>query len=425
LDPEKILPGNEHRIALQGKIVQALATDDWTEVESAFDSAEHHGGLIIGDKSGRRWEKVNGKIDFETRYQIASESKHIAATCIYRLIARGILSLDAKPSDYFDFWPTAGNGSKVTLEHLLGFTAGFARDDPEGWGFTGGCARPPSDERSTQPDWDTCVRQLAGDTFPFSPGESFQYGPWHLTVAGAMALAASGKPRTEAAWIELLTDEVFSALGLAQPEYPPVERDILGDYANYGPSAFPDLSGGLSMSGYEYETFAHAFMFGGFLPPRLLTNMIADHSTNVTEYLPMFAKGQIRSERFLSWGFYRYAQGMWLACDDGARSAIEEPDFNMSDVDAICGSDPIPQIRHSVGGFGMYVWYDFTNAYYGVFVHSWAVELMQRLALVIIVDLILSVVLCVGCLRSWRARSKELGLRHDARGRGLRRRRRR
>ena len=67
---------------------------------------------------------------------------------------------------------------------------------------------------------------IAEDAFPYAPGASFQYSPWHMAVAGAMALKALGQPRTEEAWVQVLNDELFAPLGLAPPEC--LERELLG-----------------------------------------------------------------------------------------------------------------------------------------------------------------------------------------------------
>merc|ERR1719478_247972 len=108
--------------------------------------------------------------------------------------------------------------------------------------------------------------------------------------------------------------------------------------------------------------------------------MIKDRCTNVTEVLPSFGNKDLFAE-ILMMGMYHYAQGMWVVCDASVDYSInrrnekggrnENPGVSYSEIRTLCGTDPLPQIRHSVGIFGMYVWYDFTHKYYGVFVHNW------------------------------------------------------
>ena len=80
------------------------------------------------------------------------------------------------------------------MSHLLSFTTGFSamtydkRSDV-------GCARPPN-----QPNWNDCVREIAAKPRTHAPGRSFLYGPWHLVVAGAVALRAAGRPLRRDAW---------------------------------------------------------------------------------------------------------------------------------------------------------------------------------------------------------------------------------
>jgi hypothetical protein len=113
------------------------------------------------------------------------------------------------------------------------------------------------------------------------------------------------------------------------------------------------------MSAYEKEKLAHAFMFGDLLSADLRDTMIENRCENVTDnnFYPVF--GNPNLTLVVSAGMYHYAQGMWVTCDSASEWALEnlEENSTMEQFNAQCGVDPTPIIRHSVGVFGMYVWY--------------------------------------------------------------------
>jgi CubicO group peptidase (beta-lactamase class C family) len=82
------------------------------------------------------WCKAYGYSDLElkvpvtaqTRFNVASISKSLNATCVFKLVEQGKLSLDKDIRDYLKTWTFPDNkysmGKKITLANLLSHTAG-------------------------------------------------------------------------------------------------------------------------------------------------------------------------------------------------------------------------------------------------------------------------------------------------------------
>eukprot|EP00942_MAST-04A_sp_MAST-4A-sp1_P004240 g4240.t1 len=246
------MPGDSVRRDIQQDIINSLRSNDFSAVETSFKYP--NAGLIIGDKSGIRFETTNGWIGLDTNYgAIASQTKIVTTTVIMRIAARkdNTLSLDSNPRDFFpDIWPD--DGHNLTLAHLMSFTTGFTKDMSFTTGFkNAGCARESAPD---QPEWKACIEQIANISRPFEPGTSYLYGPWHLVVAAGMAQAAVGRPLTSSGWAETMRVEFYEPAGISKegddyPGIPPV-----------GKGTFPDFGAGFAMNARSTSKFMHAFV---------------------------------------------------------------------------------------------------------------------------------------------------------------------
>ena len=113
--------------------------------------------------------------------------------------------------------------------------------------------RPPD-----QPSWPACVREIAELERSHAPGESFNYGGWHLVLASAAALRAAGRPLTTDAWIRTVREEVFEPSGVKmEPNYAGYRWDFPPFFPWYGSwfeeddAAFPDVGAGMVISGRQ------------------------------------------------------------------------------------------------------------------------------------------------------------------------------
>jgi len=247
-------------------------------------------------------------------------------------------------------------------EHLLAFTTGFSQD------IEPGCARVNDEE---QPSWQACVDEISQLPLVFDPGESFLYGPWHFVVAAAITHRALGRDLTKKAWIASVREEVFAPAGIQGPPvfcglnsdapggYPIIGSWYLGSFEG---EHYPDFSGGLCMSGHDLCRFQQHLLFD----EPILEDFTRDRTANVKTF-KLFERTKFENAA----GFWHYAQGAWITCDAAAESSTN----GIEAANELCGKSPTPRVLHSVGFWGAYAWIDLTNNYYGVFVHSWAVDL--------------------------------------------------
>ena len=367
-------PGDLIRRELQDDIVSALQSGSWSKVQSGFESidAAANSALLIGDARGDQWELARGWINLDDEYAIASESKMIASLTVYRVMQHSNLTLDSSPAEFFESW----EGSEdLTLEHLLAFTSGFTGSDDGSCAFNGG----------GETGWAKCVDELAALDRGV-PGAAFNYGSWHLVVACAMAQRALDRPLSSAAWERTVKEE----LGLEAVNYDGIASDIPESMPFFGQwywdtrEAFPGFAHGMRMSGRQYAKVLKSLQFEGLLDG---TNFGGSTETYSLYGLAAFVldrtaevewQGDLGGNAGLDIGTWHYAQGAWLACDAASEAANSEGKLGSSDgvaASELCGAVPTPHVVHSFGLWGAYFWMDLTNDYYGIFVHSSAIDM--------------------------------------------------
>ncbi|MEP7323773.1 MAG: serine hydrolase, partial [Saprospiraceae bacterium] len=90
------------------------------------------GCVLVAEKSNIIYKKGFGKANFEwnipnttdTKFEIASISKHITAIIILQLVEEGKLKLEGKITDYYPGYPKE-DGDHITLQQLLLHTSGL------------------------------------------------------------------------------------------------------------------------------------------------------------------------------------------------------------------------------------------------------------------------------------------------------------
>ena len=402
--PWENYPGNDLRVSLQTDIISALSTSEWFQIDEKYASLKTpNSALLIGDARGELWSKQHGSIKLDETVPMASQSKIIAALAIYGLMRKsnGTLTLSTRPSQFIAAWPRSGNAGNVTLSHLLSFTTGFKRMD---FLRDPGCARDSSmvllwvyhSENSN--NWESCLNEIAGYTIEYPPGTSFQYGPWHLFTAAGMAMRATGKPLTKDAWIQVVTEEVFEPAGITvTPKY---------GTATWNNPNMPDFSGGLEMSARQWQKIMHQLQFGNLLSQEEFKHFTADHTAQVERQVQSFPYST-----FYLLGGWHYAHGHWRVCDALAADSMKEEYkdkkkvYSWTEANEICGfklrhssSGPLPNVHHSFGIFGSYVWMDLTNDYYGIYIqyHN-PFQVFERGTIIILVVYTLAVLVSIIC----------------------------
>ena len=363
------MPGDSLRRKLHEDILLSLNTNDFTQVEENFDYP--HGGLLIGNSKGIQYETSNGWIDNDTPYQIASQSKLLSALAIFQVTQRipPPLTLNSTVQEFFPSWPNSD--AKINLSHFLSFTSGIHYDTLPG------CAR----ETETQISWEDCITEIGHLQFPYPPGSSFNYGPWHLVVAAGMVQKALGRELTHEGWALTVREGVFEPAGVTVAEggtghYPGVDQ-----FGSENQNSFPDFSGGMKLSGRVYGKIMEKLYFGELLSSTALTEFDFDRTkhVNAESWNPAGVGGMRGSLT----GFWHYSFGHWIACDElaevsyypeGKTISIPPGGFDNDELERCEFQEEDQYVLHSVGLWGFYAWVDKRNEYYGVFVSSWPIN---------------------------------------------------
>ena len=291
------------------------ATDPWQSVVSALDNDSIADlALIVGDASGEVFRYEKGGFSVVGEYPIASASKWLTSATVLALIEQGLMSLDDRPQQYLSFWSDDPQDprSRITLEQLLSFTAGFHRG-PGNAGCIGGEAYSIL----------SCVEELHAQGVDAEPGTTYFYGPTHMQVAAAMAEVTTGQSWSEVVRLTLVEDLRLSA--------------ATGFSGNN-----PRASGSAVSSAVDYAEFLRAQLAGEFLGNSLDT-LIAERLSNVT----VVSRPATVDDNGVDW---YYGLGVWRECD---QSAWDENCANSRRVS-------------SPGLFGWYPWLDLDLGYYAV-----------------------------------------------------------
>lgn len=189
-------------------------------------------GLAIYDRSGTLiYQRMYGDFSADRRVAIASASKMVAGTVIFRLIDAGYLSLDSTTAEVLGW---SGDQGAITLRHLLSFTSGL----------------PPEQLCTIQINIDLadCVEVIEQQSLVAPPGTLFEYGSTHLHVAARMAEVQVG-----ATWNDIFRTQLAAPLALTGVEFYTHPRQGQG-------TTNPLIAGGMRASMNEYARILH-FVF--------------------------------------------------------------------------------------------------------------------------------------------------------------------
>lgn len=192
-------------------------------------------GLIVGQRDQVLIERYFGTYRAETRVQIASAGKWLAAATIAALVDEGRLHWD----DPADKWVPGLGGSmaRATLRQLLSHTAGYPDYQPAG---------RPRDHYPTLAQSVAHIAPLAPDA---NPGTRFRYGGLSLQVAGRMAERATGQD-----WEKLFQTRIARPLGMVATGFTPVPDE---------PGFSPMLGGSAHTTLRDYARFLQMIAAGG------------------------------------------------------------------------------------------------------------------------------------------------------------------
>lgn len=192
--------------------------DDLAEQIPELLARHHVPGLAIGvcDRSGVLWAKGFGATRAEggrpvtpsTMFSIQSCSKMYTAAVVMLAVERGLVGLDRPITAYLPEFTVNScfegpAQDKITLRHLLGHTAGFTHEAPEGSNFLIGAGSFPAHCRSISDTW-----------LRFPVGHHCEYSNLGIDLAGwAVArLAGAAFPEVARRWL-------FAPLGLSRTTF--------------------------------------------------------------------------------------------------------------------------------------------------------------------------------------------------------------
>jgi CubicO group peptidase (beta-lactamase class C family) len=259
-----------------GNLGYAAPTDKWEPLRSGIEAwaaldLDAKFSVHVGDETGNLFTYVSPGFTTKTEMQGASLSKWPSAIMISGLVNDGTMSYDDPAHKYLDWWTKdpSDSRSKVTLRHLLSFTSGYMSDSMSGCGYGG--------------EFSECAKKLYENSkHKAAPGTQWAYLSCHLQFAGAMAVAASGKP------IYDLFDEYL---------YKPF--NMTG--TSWNPRRNPSMAGGITTTAADFDNLLHRLLTYKVLPKAVLDQMETDYSQP-----PVEPSGD-------GW-FGHYAMGHWWEC---------------------------------------------------------------------------------------------------------------
>lgn len=211
--------------------------DRYVENE-AFSGAllvEGRGEVLLEAARGfaHRGFRIPNRVD--TRFDTASVTKLFTAAAAFRLVDRGLLSLDERVSDMVDLSGTR-IPAEVTIRHCLTHSSGIADDADEEAGEDYEeiwKARPCYMVRSTR----DFLPQFAHKEPLFRPGERVRYNNCAFVLAGLAMEERSGL-----SYRELVAREVFGPAGMERTVFAARDEAEVPDLAE-GYATVLDLDG--------------------------------------------------------------------------------------------------------------------------------------------------------------------------------------
>ncbi|HWI86525.1 MAG TPA: alpha/beta fold hydrolase [Sphingomonas sp.] len=192
--------------------------------------------VIVGGGNRVLLERYFGTYRADTRVQIASAGKWLAAATIAALVDEGKLRWDDPAGKWIP--ELSGPMARATLRQLLSHTAGYPDYQP---------ADRPRDHYASLAESVANIVPLVPDA---NPGEKFRYGGLAMQVAGRMAERATGQD-----WDRLFQTRIAKPLGMVATGFTPVP-----DEAGFSPM----LGGSAHTILTDYARFLRMIAGGGF-----------------------------------------------------------------------------------------------------------------------------------------------------------------
>jgi CubicO group peptidase (beta-lactamase class C family) len=180
------------------------------------------GGPIFSYAGGLAHRGHGVPVTDDTRFGVASITKHVTAIAALQLVERGLLALDTPVVEILPPGqrPTALT-REHTLHHLLSHTSGLANyhddDDPTLASFIANWDRIPTYRIRRPADMLPLFVDLPAVA---RPGEEVRYNDAAFVLAGLVIEAVTGRP-----WSEMVSDAVFRPAGMTDTGLEALDAD--------------------------------------------------------------------------------------------------------------------------------------------------------------------------------------------------------
>jgi CubicO group peptidase (beta-lactamase class C family) len=262
-------------------------------------------GVIAAERTGGMADRGLGlACTPQTRFQIASVSKHFTAAAVLLLASQSQLSLEDPVSRWFGGCPD--DWQPITLHHLLTHTSGLAHL---------GDLSALDLYRPIDPAQELSIFQQ--QPLLFAPGSRYRYSSPGYTLLAWIVEKTGGQP-----YASFLADQIFAPLGMtsASAGDPPGGTGMARGYHAGEPVPSFDLAtigtgaGDIWCTAADLLRWDEAIAGGELLPARLREAMLAPHALTGT------AAGR------KGWSFTGYGYGWQIGTVAGRRAYFHTGD---------------------------------------------------------------------------------------------------
>lgn len=260
---------------------------DRDDLKGAVLLVARNGRVVLYEAVGMRWPEKRRKMEKDTLFRMASNTKPVVATAILMLVEEEKLALDDFVRKHIEAWDNYRSGT-VRIRHLLTHTSGLRIPTL--------FLEPVLQSSELCPDGPCLVAEAArfGEVGPeVLPGTSYAYSNPGFNTLGALIEVASGEP------LEVfLRERIYEPLGMkdsynyeahAPAErmgrvYRKVEGEWKGEWSpGDGPDwPFPRASGGMISTAWDYAEFCQMYLNGGvYGDTRLLSEESVRRATSL------------------------------------------------------------------------------------------------------------------------------------------------
>jgi len=269
-----------HRIVIDGKaagVVWGIQVGHVPMVTHAYGLADLHG---------------NRSVEVDDQFRIASITKTLVATSVFKLVQSGKLALEDPLSKFFPEYP---NGAQITIYHLLSHTSGV----PDWWD-----GKLPADTPNTFP---MCAEphrylQRMEHASLFAPGEFYKYSNTGYVLLGEIIEKASHQSFESYLAASVLGPAHMTATEMEHIERPArnwVSGYVLADdkphtFADPETYSMPFTAGGLRSTTGDLLKFVRTLMDGHIIAKKYVSQMTSYAHVNSgagTSEAPFIAPG--------------------------------------------------------------------------------------------------------------------------------------